>query len=120
MNGETFWIIRKFWKSSKIDKCTTNPIKKAYELLWAEVWKPDCSNISIQNTLRRILENYFKILGKINFDQLCENFEGRDKLIYKPLCSWLQDGSHYAHNDLYISIDNSTIDAYLYVFQNIF
>jgi wobble nucleotide-excising tRNase len=120
MNEETFWIIRKSGKSSKIDKCTTNPIKTAYELLWAEVRKPDRSNISIQNTLRRIIENYFKILGKIDFDQLCAKFEGRDKLIYKSLCSWLHDGSHYAHDDLYISTDDSAMDVYLGVFRNIF
>ncbi|MFZ3255421.1 MAG: AAA family ATPase [Syntrophales bacterium] len=120
MNEETFWIVRKPGLVSKIDKHQTNPIKTSYELLWAEVWKNDRSNLGIQNMLRRILENYFKILGGIEFDQLCAMFDGKEKLICKSLCSWVHDGSHYAHDDLYISIDDSTVDNYLQVFRRIF
>jgi len=105
---------------SKIDKHQTNPIKTSYDLLWAEVRKIDRSNLGIQNMLRRILENYFKILGGIEFDQLCAMFDGKEKLICKSLCSWVHDGSHYAHDDLYVSIDDSTVDNYLQVFRGIF
>lgn len=107
MNEETFWVVRKPGLVSKIDKHPTNPIKTSYELLWAEVRKKDRSNLGIQNTLRRILENYFKILGGIEFDQLCALFDGKDRLICKSLCSWVHDGSHYAHDDFYVSIDDS-------------
>lgn len=117
---ETFWIVRKPGLVSKLDKHPTNPIKTSYELLWAEVRKPERANLAIQNTLRRILENYFKILGGIEFDQLCAMFEGREKIICKSLCSWVHDGSHYAHDDLYVSIDDSMVDAYLRVFRAIF
>ena len=120
MNEETFWIIRKPGLLSKLDKHPTNPIKTSYELLWAEVRKSDRSNLAIQNTLRRILENYFKILGGIEFDQLCAMFDGKEKLICKSLCSWVHDGSHYAHDDLYVSIDDSMVDSYLKVFRAIF
>lgn len=120
MNEETFWIVRKPGLISKLDKYPTNPIKTSYELLWAEVRKPERSNLAIQNTLRRILENYFKILGGIEFDQLCAMFEGKEKIICKSLCSWVHDGSHYAHDDLYISIDDTMVDAYLKVFRAIF
>ncbi|WP_396159047.1 AAA family ATPase [Flavobacterium sp.] len=39
-----------------------NPIQSSYELLWREIkeWENN-SGITIQNTLRRILENYFSI-----------------------------------------------------------
>ena len=120
MNEETFWIVRKPGLLSKLDKHPTNPIKTSYELLWAEVRKSDRSNLAIQNTLRRILENYFKILGGIEFDQLCAMFDGKEKLICKSLCSWVHDGSHYAHDDLYVSIDDSMVDSYLKVFRAIF
>ncbi len=120
MNEETFWIVRRPGLVSKIDKHLTNPIKTSYELLWAEVRKPERSNLAIQNTLRRILENYFKILGGIEFDDLCAMFDGKDKLICKSLCSWLHDGSHYAHDDLYVSIDDSMVESYLRVFRAIF
>jgi len=120
MNEETFWIVRKPGLISKLDKHSTNPIKTSYELLWAEVRKPERSNLAIQNTLRRILENYFKILGGIEFDDLCAFFDGKEKLICKSLCSWVHDGSHYAHDDLYVSIDDSMVDSYLKVFRAIF
>ncbi|MEO6165091.1 MAG: AAA family ATPase [Candidatus Binatia bacterium] len=74
----------------------------------------------MQNTLRRILENYFKILGGIEFDELCAMFEGKQKLICKSLCSWVHEGSHYAHDDLYVSLDDSTVDSYFKVFRAIF
>lgn len=120
MNEESFWIIRKPGLASRVDKHPVNPIKTSYELLWAEVRKPDRSNLAIQNTLRRILENYFKILGGIDFEQLCAMFDGKDKVICKSLCSWVHDGSHYAHDDLYVSVDDSMVDAYLRVFRAIF
>ena len=108
------------WSDLENRKAPTNPIKTSYELLWAEVRKPERSNLAIQNTLRRILENYFKILGGIEFDKLCEFFDGKEKIICKSLCSWVHDGSHFAHDDLYISIDESTVDSYIKVFRAIF
>lgn len=120
MKEETFWIVRKPGLVSKVDRYLTNPIKTSYELLWAEVRKPERSNLAIQNTLRRILENYFKILGGIEFNQLCSMFEGEEKVICRSLCSWVHDGSHYAHDDLYVSIDESMVDSYLNVFRAIF
>lgn len=119
-NERTYWIVRKPGLVSKLAKYPTNPIKTSYELLWAEVRKPERSNLAIQNTLRRILENYFKILGGIEFDDLCAMFDGKEKLICKSLCSWVHDGSHYAHDDLYVSIDDSMVESYLKVFRTIF
>ena len=120
MNEETFWIVRRPGQISKLDKHPTNPIKTSYELLWAEVRRSDRSNLAIQNTLRRILENYFKILGGIEFDELCAMFEGSEKTICQSLCSWVHDGSHYAHDDLYVTIDDSVVENYLNVFRAIF
>ena len=120
LKDETFWVIRKPGSSSKLDKHAANPIKTSYELLWAELRKPERANLAIQNTMRRILENYFKILGGIEFEQLCSMFEGQEKMICKSLCSWVHDGSHYAHDDLYVSIEDSMVDKYLSVFRKIF
>lgn len=120
MNEETFWVVRKSGLESKLEKHCSNPIKTSYELLWAEVRKPDRSNLTIQNTLRRILDNYFKLLGDLNPDKICAMFEGNEKLICKSLFSWINYGSHYAHDDLFISIDNSMVEIYLNVFRAIF
>ena len=119
LKDETFWTVRKPDLQSTIQKHTTNPVKTSYDLLWEEVRNPNRSNLSIQNTLRRILENYFKILGNITHDDLCALFEGREKVICQSLSSWVHDGSHYAHDDLFIA-DGSAVDAYLAVFRKIF
>jgi wobble nucleotide-excising tRNase len=120
MKKETFWVVRKPRLLTEVEKCPSNPIKTSYELLWSEVRRSDRSNVSIQNTLRRILENYFKILGGFDMDQLCGMFAGKEKMIFRSLCSWVHAGSHYALDDLYVSIDESTVDTYLKVFKGIF
>lgn len=120
MTEETFWTVRKRGLISKLERHPTNPIKTSYELLWAEVRTPERSSLAIQNTLRRILENYYKILGGIEFDELCAMFDGKEKLICRSLCSWVHDGSHYAYDDLYVSIDDTMVESYLKVFRAIF
>ncbi len=120
MNDETFWIVRKIGHNSKVTKHDSNPIKTSYELLWAEVRNPVRSNLTIQNTLRRILEGYFRILGSVDPDKLYAMFEGKDKLICKSLFSWVNSGSHDTSDDLYISIDDSSTETYLNVFRAIF
>ena len=120
MNEETFWVVRKPGLLPELEKCSSNPIKTSYELLWSEVRKCDRSNLTIQNTLRRILENYFKILGGFDLDQLGAMFAGKERMICRSLCSWVHAGSHYAHDDLYVSIDDSMVDTYLKVFKGIF
>ncbi|QDT53897.1 hypothetical protein Pan44_19230 [Caulifigura coniformis] len=120
MKEETFWVVRKADTFSKIERHLSNPIKTSYELLWGEVRSENRSRLTIQNTLRRILENYFKILGGINPDHICDMFQGKERLICKSLFSWVNDGSHYAHDDLYVSIDESMVQTYLNVFREIF
>ncbi len=120
MNEETFWVLRKSGLVSKIEKHDCNPIRTSYDLLWSEVRKPDHSNLTIQNTLRRILENYFKILGDVDPDAICALFDGKEKLICKSLFSWVNEGSHYAHDDLYISVDDAVVESYFKVFKAIF
>lgn len=120
MADESFWIVRKPAQNSKIEHYTNNPIKTSYELLWAELRKPDPQNLTIQNTLRRILENYFKILGGIDLQDLWEHFECEEAVHCKSLISWVNDGSHFAHDDLYVVIEEPMVDSYLKVFFKIF
>lgn len=120
LGHEAFWIVRKEEGESKIVPYNHNPIKTSYELLWAEVRDAKLANVTIQNTLRRIIENYFKILGNTDKDKILAKFEGRDKLICASLFSWVNDGSHSVHDDLYLSADQNTVDVYLRVFKEIF
>ncbi|WP_371368336.1 AAA family ATPase [Pseudomonas sp. QL9] len=117
---ESFWIVRKPDGESVIERHNYNPIKTSYELLWAELKRSDISSLTIQNTMRRILENYFKILGGVKFDELIDKFEGQEKLICKSLISWVNDGSHFVHDDLYLSMDQAMVNKYVAVFFRIF
>ena len=50
-----------------IKEFNENPIKTTYELLWRELDNiSETSAVSILNTLRRILEHYFSIIGGID------------------------------------------------------
>jgi wobble nucleotide-excising tRNase len=120
LTEESFWILRKMGSGVKIESYDDNPIKTSYDLLWAEVRSDTPSLLTIQNTLRKILENYFKILGGIDFDEICEHFSGSDKLICNSLFSWVNDGSHFAQDDLYISLNETQLRNYLRVFREIF
>lgn len=120
LGEESFWVVRKAELVSKVERHDSNPIKTSYELLWAEARRPDRSTLTIQNTLRRILENYFKILGGVDPDKLCAMFDGKEKLLCKSLFSWVNDGSHFAHDDLYVTIDHTTVENYMKIFRAIF
>jgi wobble nucleotide-excising tRNase len=117
---ESFWTVKKLDNSSRIKRHDSNPIKSSYELLWVDVKKPGGLNHTIQNTLRRIIENYFKIVGSNHRDDVCKEFEGNEQLICGSLFSWVNDGSHSAHEDLYHTIDEQTVEKYLCVFKQIF
>lgn len=120
LKEETFWVVRKSGQRSRINKHNTNPVKTYYELLWSEVRNRDRSSTSIQNVLRRIIENYFKILGNVNPNEICEKFEGREKFICKSLFSWINDGSHNALDDLFITTSDDIVEKFLDVFKNVF
>jgi wobble nucleotide-excising tRNase len=117
---ETFWVVRKGTGHSEIISHLTNPVKTTYELLWQEVRDENRSNLTIQNTLRRILENYFHILGNVDKDDIVQLFDGEDQQVCNSLFSWVNDGSHSAHDDLYLVCDDQTVLRYLRVFREIF
>ncbi len=125
LKDESFWLIKKRGDDSFVERQATNPIKTSYELLWEEVRaKPEQrNNATIQNTLRRILENYFKLLGGTPLNDLYTHFNGDDKIKCKDLCSWINDGSHSGGilSDEYYSMpDATTVERYLQVFKEIF
>ncbi|MDP2312860.1 MAG: AAA family ATPase [Pseudomonadota bacterium] len=118
LNEESFWVVRKPEGISSVERQTSNPVRTSYDLLWEEVRRND-ERAGVQNTLRRILENYFKILGGVPLHELCSSFAGVDKLICKSLISWVNDGSHNAQDDL-DAPTNHTPKTYLRVFRAIF
>jgi len=119
--GESFWILRKVGNNSAIENYKDNPVQTSYDLLWQEIRdRTKINKLTVFNTLRRILEYYFKILGKIKDDELLNKFDGEDKVISNALLSWINDGSHTINDDIFISTDEETVEKYLRVFKRIF
>ncbi|MEO1280961.1 MAG: AAA family ATPase [Pseudomonadota bacterium] len=119
-SDETFWVVRKTSQRSELMPFVENPVKSSYELLWREVRQTPPSDTAIQNVMRRILEHYFKFYGGITPEDIIEKFDGKDKMICSTLLSWVNDGSHFAADDLYMACDPGQVDRYLKVFQRIF
>ncbi len=118
-----FWILRKVDKVTSIHSYgNRNPIHSSYELLWQEVkdWRRN-SGITLQNTMRRIIENYFKILGGYKDDDLIEKFATHEEQeICRSLLCWVNDGSHFMSDDLFIEHPDDISAKYLEVFKRVF
>ena len=89
-------------------------------MLWAEIRREDPTVGAVQNTMRRILESYFKILGGVDPKSLDRHFEGADKVVCKSLFSWINAGSHGFEDNLHFAIDAASIENHLRVFKAIF
>lgn len=121
LHDESFYTIRKVQSRTLVQRHVENPVRTSYELLWRELREDRRDNLSLQNNMRRILEYYFKILGGIEFDTICEQFEaGPDEMICRSLFSWVNDGSHFPQDSLFIEVEDSTVDRYLVIFEKIF
>lgn len=118
-----YWILN---KSNNITAITEykqkNPINSSYELIWKELKNQNNrSLITMQNTMRRIIENYFKILGKFDDKDIISTFEKiEDQQVCLALLYWINDGSHCIPEDLYISSIDDKSETYLRVFKEIF
>jgi len=122
-SNTNYWILRKADKVSTIQNYgIKNPIQNSYELLWKELRdRDDRSCISIQNIMRRIVENYFKILGKYGDDDLVNKFTNpQEKEICRSLISWINEGSHTIPDDLFVEQQGDLIEKYFEVFKAIF
>jgi len=122
-NKTNFWILRRNDQISNLQPFfMDNPIQSSYELLWQELKSEEVkSSITVQNTMRRIIENYFKLLGKYGDDALIQKFKTKEeKEICRSLISWINDGSHSINDDLYVELQDRTIGNYKKVFKDIF
>lgn len=122
-NKTNFWILRKNDKITSLQSfAMENPIQSSYELLWQELKNDGIkSSLTIQNIMRRIIENYFKLLGKYGDDDLILKFETKEEQeICRSLISWINDGSHSINDDLFVELQDRTVEAYKKVFKDIF
>lgn len=126
-NKLRFWTINKLSNLSHINSYEkNNPIKTSYELLWdiirqteEDKTKYDC--IYLQNTMRRILEYYFKMLGNNPIRTQIDEFEINERPIYKALISWINIGSHSQMEEIFYNERTVTnTEIFLSVFKKIF
>ena len=130
VNGRTnpeptvnFWVLR---KNDSITTVTPhgikNPISTSYELLWQELKADQPSSIiTTQNTMRRIIENYFGMLGGAKEDYIVEKFETvEDQMICRSLFHWINDGSHSIPDDFYFDVQSTSVTKYKEIFRRIF
>lgn len=120
-----YGIVRKRSRlPSEVVLTDDNPIQTAYGALWDEVKRasdhPSNSVVGLQNTLRRILETYFKVLGGVDDPAIVASFEGDDQLVCRTLFTWVNAGSHSIFDDLDYSPTPSTVESNLRVFRRIF
>ena len=119
-NDETFWIVEKTGDHSTVESRDEIPARTNYELLWSEVRRAKERSISLPNTLRRILEYYFKILGGYrDLDDVCKEFSSSERIVCRVLLSWANEGSHAVFEGIDFS-DIEMVKMSLPVFQKIF
>ncbi|EGO2739260.1 ATP-binding protein [Enterococcus faecalis] len=115
-----FGVIRKRDNISYFTEYDRNPIESTYQLLWRELLEDKLSTVTSFNTMRRILEYYFKIIGDLNYEKCIEKFDGNDKIVCKALVSCINDGSHFISDDFVITFDEENIENYKRIFKLIF
>ena len=117
------WILRKRENVSSVQAYgKNNPIKSSYELMWTEL-KSGALNSCIvtQNIMRRIIENYFQVFGGISPDVILEKFaNAEDKKICRSLLSWVNEGSHFMPEDLYVEMSDEQLSRNKDIFHQIF
>lgn len=116
----SFYVIRKKQNTSYITQYDTNPIRNTYESMWDDIKNPRASTTTICNTMRRILEHYFNIVGGMNYDKCIDCFTGQERIICKSLISFVNDGSHSIFDDYTMFVTDESLDVYLRVFELIF
>lgn len=121
-NTVNFWKLRKLGNKTSITNYQNkNPIYSSYEMLWRELQENMGSPIAIQNSMRRIIENYFKILGSMGDEDILSKFTcPNEQLICKSLICWVNDGSHCIPDDLFIDGQFASIDEYNRIFGAVF
>lgn len=133
--NRTFYKISKINNISKIE-VETKPLLNDYSLLWDSLNKMKANidtsptdkthNISIANTMRRVLESYvnFTGLGASVWDAIKDSDpEDVINIICSSLISEIQDGSHKVSplDDIYFTrIMNEAPQKLFYVFELIF
>ncbi|MDV2421158.1 AAA family ATPase [Corynebacterium tuberculostearicum] len=120
----TFYVLSKTSEGKSTQRqFDSNPIHSAYEQLWTEVRvaasQNEMASHSLQNSMRRILENYFTLTGGMKTD-FTAGMNAGEALAAESLLSWMNDGSHSVPWQIDYSFDGTDAKALVEVFRKIF
>lgn len=120
-----FWMISKENNISKITCYEKSPVNSTYEMLWDEVKAAslapsECNTLTLANTMRRIIEHYFKFLGGVDLSNFHLTFPDGERPVFKSLISWANAGSHSAFDDYSVTPNVYNAEKYLKVFRTLF
>ncbi|MBV7281448.1 AAA family ATPase [Corynebacterium sp. TAE3-ERU30] len=108
--------------TSQINTSPENQIESTYELLWRDIREAESKKVvsaGVQNSMRRILEVYFRLIGGPDGD-LIDKLGVDLQLAAKSLLSWVNDGSHQIRWDLDSAQTNLDSSVHFRVFRDIF
>jgi wobble nucleotide-excising tRNase len=114
----SFWILKRSGDQSSVKRFTRNPVRSSYEMLWMEYHAG--SSIGIHNTMRRILEYYFKVMGGRKIKEIIEGFPLEKREACSALWSWSNDGSHSVMDELFVTLDDEAIELHKTIFREVF
>ena len=118
-------MIVKSNNQSRVLVFDNNPVTSTYEMLWSEIknakLNPHESNtLSLANTMRRIIEHYFNLLGGMDLSKFHLSFPDGERQVFKSLISWANAGSHSAFDDYSATPNLYDAQNYLKVFRDLF
>lgn len=127
LGSKQFAIIKKSSGGHSTIECfDKNPIKSAYEYLWSAVRDAESNpqdlpiTVGLENILRRILENYFKVMGDVDDDEIIARFPQYEQVVCRSMFSWINAGSHAIVEDFEHSPSQVSTRLYLDIFKKIF
>lgn len=121
-----YWVVQKRDGFSSIESRQNNPVSSTYEVLWkriktAKKYPESCNINGLQNTMRRILEHYYKYYGGISLCDIPNRVNGDYRWITKSLISWTNAGSHSSFDDVCCSpLSEGSVEKNLDAFRMIF
>ncbi|ODQ90652.1 hypothetical protein BFG51_04575 [Dietzia alimentaria] len=123
--GRCHFVIRKsLTQPSTVESHSRNPVTTEYERLWSEVRRASqgepMSVIGLENILRRILENYFRIAGGIWEEEILQYLGPAERPALRSMFNWVNEGSHGVFEDLHYSPGVGPQNVYLDIFKLIF
>lgn len=121
----TWWLVGKKADVTHIESRQNNPVRTSYQMLWAEYFRGRSANPpppGLPNTMRRILEYWFTVLGHTKLNEITDGLDlgDVDTALAASLVPWAHDHSHGFLDDARPELSPEQVARYCTVFERIF